>query len=176
MQQGSLDWPFLFLHNLPSAWPETLFATLPHTGAGRRGREGKERRGKARNRRERKGGCQPPIQLRAPLQVSSTNPPLSDSDRGGLCLTPGGFPVRTCKVARARAVRQGQRRVRGGAALPRLPEEARRPKGEEGGRTEELRGETPPTRSCARKSVSVRLSPLLVSPLPPRAPRPPGTT
>ena len=29
--------------------------------------------------------------LRAPLQVSNTNPSLSDSDRGGWCLTPGGF-------------------------------------------------------------------------------------
>ena len=28
--------------------------------------------------------------VRAPLQVSSTNPRLSDSDRGGWCLTPGG--------------------------------------------------------------------------------------
>ena len=28
--------------------------------------------------------------VRAPLQVSSTNPRLSDPDRGGWCLTPGG--------------------------------------------------------------------------------------
>ena len=40
-------------------------------------------------------------QLRAPLQVSTTDPPLSDPDRGGLWLTPGGFPVRTCKIAQA---------------------------------------------------------------------------
>ena len=35
---------------------------------------------------KRRGGCQPPTQLRAPLQVSTTNRPLSESDRGGLVL------------------------------------------------------------------------------------------